>query len=261
MWAELWRYRAFIRGTVRREFATRYRSSLLGGVWAVLVPLTWVVVYSVVLGRVMRVRLPGGDGALSYGFFVCAGVVTWTMFSELINRSVAAFVEQASLLKNARFPRASLPVIVWLSATAHFAIACAVLLLALLAAGRLPGWPLLALVPLVAVQQAIGLGIGLALGVLNVFVRDVAHFAGIALALWFWLTPIVYPLEVVTGGAHRLIALNPITPLVLGYQRVLIHGAWPDWGALALPALFAAAAMAAGLAIFHRLSPEMADNL
>lgn len=246
---------------VRREFQARYLNSVLGSAWALIAPLSTILIYTVIFGRIMHARLAGVDDNLGYGIFLCAGVTTWGMFTEVIQRSISIFIEHANLLKKMSFPRATLPLIVLLSAAVNFAIVFGLLLLFLAATGRFPGWPLVAFLPLLMVQQALALGLGVALGVVNVFFRDVAHAVTVLLQLWFWLTPIVYPQQIVGESVQRLLALNPLTRVVLAYQGILLRGTWPDWSQLLLPALCAAAALVVGATAFHRLSGEMVDCL
>lgn len=261
MLRNLWRYRSFVLGMASREFRARYLGSALGSVWAVLHPLTLVFVYTVIFGHLMRSRLPGVDDAVGYGVFLCAGIFTWAAFTEILQRSVTVFLENGNLLKKMSFPRAALPAIVLLSALVNFAIVFGVLLLVLLALGRFPGWPVLGLLPLLVVQQSIALGLGTALGVVNVFFRDVAHLLAIGLQLWFWFTPIVYPLGILSERMQALVRLNPMTDIVAGYQGILLHGSWPTWH-LYLPQLvLAVLALLLGRALFRRLSGELADHL
>lgn len=257
----LWRYRSFILGMARREFQARYLGSVLGSLWAILNPLTMIFIYTVVFGQVMRARVPGVDDGLGYGVFLCAGVLTWGMFTEILQRTVNVFLEQANLLKKMNFPRASLPAIVLLSAVINFAIVFGILLLFLILAGRFPGWALLGFVPLLALQQSLALGLGVALGVMNVFFRDVGHVVGIALQLWFWFTPIVYPAKVLGERARALVALNPMTGLALGYQDILLRGEWPHWGEYWPQLVLALAALAFGRVAFRRFAGEMPDYL
>jgi lipopolysaccharide transport system permease protein len=119
----------------------------------------------------------------------------------------------------------------------------------------------LALLPFLVVQQSLAVGLGVALGVVNVFFRDVAHAVAVLLQLWFWLTPIVYPQQIVGESVQRLLGLNPLTHVVLAYQEIVLRGAWPDWSQLLLPGVCAAAALAVGVTAFQRLSSEMVDCL
>jgi lipopolysaccharide transport system permease protein len=261
MVANLWRYRSFIFGMVKREFQARYLNSLLGSVWAVLNPLATILIYVLIFGRVMKTRLAGGDDPLAYGIFLCAGVLTWGMFTETINRCVTIFIEQANLLKKMSFPRATLPAIVLVSALLNFAIVFAVLLCFLAFFGRFPGASLVALIPLIALQQGMALGLGVTLGVVNVFFRDVGHVVAIGLQLWFWFTPIVYPLAILGERTRELVALNPLTPVVGAYQAIVIGGHWPQWSDLWFQAALALLALAFARLAFRRLAGEMVDYL
>lgn len=257
----LWRYRGFVLGMVKREFQAKYLNSLLGSAWAILGPLGLVVMYMVVFGRLMQGRLSGADDALAYGIFLCAGVMTWGMFAEVIHRCLTVFIEQANLLKKMSFPTATLPVVVLLSAGVNFSIIFGLLLLVLAILGRFPGGPLLAMLLLLFVQQAFALGLGVALGVLNVFFRDVTHVVAIVLQFWFWFTPIVYPQQILSERIQQLLAWNPLTHLIIGYQQIVLRGQWPGWSPFVLPTVCAATALGVGTIVFRRLSGEMVDYL
>jgi len=261
MLRNLWRYRSFVLGMASREFRARYLGSALGSVWAVIHPLTLVFIYTVIFGHLMRSRLPGVDDAVGYGIFLCAGIFTWSAFTEILQRSVAVFLENGNLLKKMSFPRATLPAIVLLSALVNFAIVFGILLLILLVMGRFPGWAVLGLLPLLLLQQSLALGLGIALGVVNVFFRDVAHLLSIVLQLWFWFTPIVYPVSILGERVQALVHLNPMTDIVAGYQGILLHGTWPAWHAYLPQLVLAAGALLLGRALFRRLSGELADQL
>ena len=101
----LWSYRGFILGSIKREFQAKYRNSLVGSAWAVFNPLAMIVVYTVVFAEVMRTRLPGVDGTFAYSIFLCAGILTWGLFAEIVGRGQSVFIENANLLKKLNFPR------------------------------------------------------------------------------------------------------------------------------------------------------------
>ena len=258
----LWRYRSFIASMVRREFQVRYLGSVLGAVWSVLNPLAMIFIYTVIFGQVMRAKLPGVADGTSYGIFLCAGLLPWNMFVETLQRCTSVFVDQGNLLKKMAFPRSSLPVIVVASTLVNFAIIFGLLLVVMALIGRLPSLSsLLAILPLLVLQQAIAIGFGVALGVVNVFFRDVGHVVGILLQLWFWFTPIVYPLIILSERLQSLIHLNPMTGLVAGYQGILLYGETPSWVGLLPHVVLALVALSVGRRIFRRLSGDMADAL
>jgi lipopolysaccharide transport system permease protein len=257
----LWRYRGFVAGMVAREFRARYLHSLLGATWAILNPLAMIIIYTVVFARVMRARLPGVDDGLAYSFYLCAGVLPWTFFSELLTRSVSAFVDFGPLLKKVSFPRLTLPVIVALTSAVNFCIVFALFLFVLLLTGRFPGWVMLGFIPLLALQQAFALGLGFLLGALNVFYRDVAHAVGVALQFWFWFTPIVYSTGILPDAAQSLLWLNPMTALVDAYQRMVLRGEWPVWSHFTLHAIGAVLVLGLAVAMVQAVSQELTDEL
>ena len=181
----LWAYRGFILGSVKREFQSKYRNSLLGAAWTILNPLAMIVVYTVIFAQVMRAKLPGVDSTFAYSIYLCAGVLTWGLFAEIAGRAQGIFLEHANLLKKLSFPRLCLPVIVVANASLNFAIVFGLFTAFLLISGNFPGWTYLALLPVLAIQVVFAIGLGISLGVLNVFFRDVGQFFGIVIA---WLT-------------------------------------------------------------------------
>ncbi len=257
----LWAYRGFVLGLVARDFKGRYLGSLLGASWAVLNPVAQILIYTVVFSQVMRARLPNVPDTLAYGLYLCAGMLTWGYFVEVLIRSQTVFLEQASMLKKMSFPRVTLPVYVFLSATINFAIVWGLFMAFLLVTGRWPGWVLIALIPLLLVQQALAVGLGLALGVTNVFFRDVAQAVGVGLQFWFWLTPIVYPLSAVPEVIRNLMVWNPLYGLVESYQRIVVQHRWPDWGHVWPVCVIALVVGLLAETVFRTLGASMVDEL
>jgi lipopolysaccharide transport system permease protein len=120
---------------------------------------------------------------------------------------------------------------------------------------------MLAFLPLLALQQGFALGLGICLGTVNVFFRDVAQAVAVGLQFWFWLTPIIYTLAVLPEAAERLVRLNPLYGPIRAYQQIVLVGEWPSWSVAIVPAITALVALAAGLAVFQRLSGEMVDEI
>lgn len=257
----LWAYRGFILGSVRREFEARYRNSLLGVFWLVLNPLATISVYTLVFSQIMRPRLAGVEGAYAYSIYLCAGVLTWGYFTEVVSRAQNVFIDNANLLKKLSFPRLCLPAIVVLSAALNFVILVLLFLGFLLLAGHFPGGVVLAALPVLLLQTVFSIGLGVTLGVFNVFFRDVGQFFSIALGFWYWLTPIVYPVEILPPGIARWLALNPMTPVIQAYQRIFVSGLPPQWETLAPVAGLALLLSVLGLVLFRRHAGDMVDEL
>jgi lipopolysaccharide transport system permease protein len=105
----LWAYRGFVLGSVQREFQSKYANAILGAVWSLLSPLAMILVYTVIFAEVMRTKMPGSDSTFAYSIYLCAGILTWGLFAEMVGRGQTMFLEQSNLLKKVSFPRICLP--------------------------------------------------------------------------------------------------------------------------------------------------------
>lgn len=261
MLKSLWVYRGFIFGNVRREFQSKYRNSLLGAVWTVINPLAMIVVYTVIFSQLMRAKLPGIDSTFAYSIYLCAGVLTWGLFTEIVNRAQNTFLEHANLIKKISFPRLCLPVTVVANALLNFSIIFGLFSVFLLISGNFPGLVYLALLPVFAILIAFAIGLGISLGVLNVFFRDVGQFFGIVIQFWFWLTPIVYPISILPDSLRPLMSYNPMASIVTACQDILVMGQWPAWQNLLPVTVIAVALCVFGMRLFRKHAGEMVDEL
>ena len=257
----LWAYRGFIIGSVKREFQSKYRNSLLGAAWTVLNPLAMIIVYTVIFSQIMRARLPGINTTFAYSIYLCAGVLTWGLFAEIVNRAQNIFIEHANLMKKLSFPRICLPVIVVATALLNFSIVFGLFSIFLLISGNFPGMIYLALLPVLGILITFAIGLGISLGVLNVFFRDVGQFFGIVLQFWFWATPIVYPISILPESVRSLMSFNPMSHLIGAFQGILVTGQWPAWQSLLPVAIVAIAICVFGIRLFRKHVGEMVDEL
>ena len=258
----LWAYRRFVWSSVLREFNGRYRESLLGAFWSVANPLAMIVIYTVIFGQLMRPTLSGHESTpFGFSIYLCAGVITWSLFAEMLGRLNTVFLEQGNLIKKANFPRICLPAIVAVSALLNFSIVFALYLAFLAIIGHWPGAALLAVVPLLVLQILFTLGLGIFLGTLNVFFRDVGQLTGIVLQFWFWLTPIVYTFSALPEAARNALRYNPVTPLIHAYQTVFLDSAWPDFGSLLPLAALTLLLLLLGATFFLARVGELVDEL
>ena len=257
----IWAYRGFIIGSVKREFQSKYRNSLLGGAWTVINPLAMILIYTVIFSQVMRARLPGVDSTFAYSIYLCAGVLTWGMFAEISGRAQNVFLEHANLIKKLSFPRLCLPVIVVINALLNFSIVFGLFSLFLIVSGNFPGWVFVGIFPLIIILVLFAIGLGITLGVLNVFFRDVGQFFGIFIQFWFWLTPIVYSANTLPEFVRPWLALNPMSSLMSSFQTILVMGQWPNWLTLWPITLLSLLLCAIGYRLFRNHSGEMVDEL
>lgn len=257
----LWAFRGFIFSSVKREFQSKYRNSLLGMAWMIINPLAMIVVYTVIFSQLMRSRLPGVDSTFAYSIYLCAGVFTWGLFAEIVSRAQNVFIENANLIKKLSFPRLCLPIIVVLNAVLNFSIVFGLFVIFLVVSGNFPGWAFLGVFPVLMIQTAFSIGLGMTLGVFNVFFRDIGQLFGIVLQFWFWFTPIVYPANILPKEASWLLAFNPMAIVIEAYQQIFVYGGWPDWPRLIPVLVLAAVLCALGAHLFRRHAGEMVDEL
>src|SRR5262245_5033433 len=170
-----WRYRHFIFSSIKNEFLSRFARSRLGGLWMVIHPLAQVVIFAFILSAVFSAKLPGIANRYAYAVYLMAGTLAWSLFSELVSRSLTVFVDNGNLLKKMMFPRICLPLIVSGSALVNNLLLFVAILAAFALLGHLPGWNVLWLPMLIVLNVMLGAGLGLVLGVFNVFIRDVGQ--------------------------------------------------------------------------------------
>jgi lipopolysaccharide transport system permease protein len=257
----VWKYRGFIGGSVQREFQAKYRNSLLGAAWTVLNPLAMIAVYTLIFSSVMGSRMPGNPSGYAYSIYLCAGLLTWGLFAEITGRGQVVFLENANLIKKLNFPRICLPIIVVLNALVNFAIIFGLFTLFLLASGNFPGWAYLAVLPVLLVQVVFAIGLGMVLGVLNVFFRDVGQFFTIFLQFWFWFTPVVYVANALPPAVADLLRFNPMAAVVAAHQDILLHGQLPHWGSLLPVTVTGLLFCVLGMRLFRKRAGEMVDEL
>lgn len=257
----LWRYRHFIRSAIWNDLRTRFNRSRLGAIWLILQPLAQSAIYALVLSRVLAAKLPGINNRYAYVIYLLAGMLAWSLFSEVITRCLTIFVDNANLMKKIVFPRMCLPLIVSGSALVNNLLLLVTTLVIYMLIGHEPTAAWLWLPVLIAVTLAFSVGLGLVLGVLNVFIRDVAQVMQVILQLWFWLTPIVYMVSVVPGPMKTLLRFNPMYAIVYSYQQTLLWGRTPDIKGLIAVAILSLILLGMALVLFRRSSPDMVDVL
>jgi lipopolysaccharide transport system permease protein len=260
----IWVYRGFVLGSVKREFQSKYRNSLLGAAWTIINPLAMIFVYTVIFSQVMKARLSGMESSFSYSIYLCSGVITWGLFAEITGRSQGMFIDNANMLKKLSFPRIMLPLVTVINALLNFSIIFGLFLLFLIVSGNFPGWPVLAILPVMLVQLLFAIGLGMVIGITNVFFRDVGQFFGVFLQFWFWLTPIVYPASILPDRVKVIMSINPMYPVITAYQQIFVEQSWPQWlqwRALSYTMVAGTLLCWLGFKMFRRHSGEMVDEL
>jgi lipopolysaccharide transport system permease protein len=247
--------------SIKAEFRGRFARSKLGAIWMILNPLAQATIFAVVLSEVLAARLPNIDNKAAYAIYLMAGTAAWGLFSEILTRCTTVFIDYSNTLKKIAFPRLCLPLIVGGSALLNHLLLLAAIVVVFLFFGHFPNsaWLVLPIGMVLIVMLAFGLGI--LLGLLNVFSRDVGQVLGIVMQLWFWFTPIVYTSDTLPKRFARLLEINPMTALVKIYQQALLYGKFPEWNSLLLPFLISSSLFVFSFWIFRRASADLVDAL
>jgi ABC-type polysaccharide/polyol phosphate export permease len=258
----LLKYRRLIWERAVSDLRHRYAGTGMGVVWNVLHPLALIGVYSVVFSTVFPPPAGKEGDRFWYPLYLCSGLLPWLAFAECVTRSAGAFVDNAPYLKKLPIPEPVFVAQAAVSATLGLGITFSLLLAVALATGHRPtAWWLLLPVPLVLLQ-ALGFGVGLLCGTLNVFFRDVGQVLTVALQVVMWTVPIVYLANgVKSPGLLAVLRWHPIMPPLAAVRSLFIDGrppaAWVWVGMVAWPA----AAIAAAGAVFRQLRVEIRDVL
>lgn len=261
MFRSLWNYRNFVFSSIKNEFVVKFSRSKLGSLWILIHPLVQVAIYALVLSNVLAAKLPGIDNNYAYAIYLMAGTLAWSLFTEVVNRCLGVFLEHGNLLKKIMFPRITLPAIVAGSSLINNLILAAAILVVFGILGHSLSWTTLWLLPLTFLVLAFAMGIGLVMGVLNVFIRDFGQIVPIVLQVLFWFTPIVYPSNILPEWLKSYLAFNPLYPVVTAYHEVLVYGRTPALDSLLGISLSSLLLLGLGLFMFRRANAEMVDAL
>lgn len=252
---ELWDHRDLFALLTWRDIKVRYQQTVFGALWAILQPVLLMVVFAVFLGRLTDVPSQG----MPYPLFAYCGLVPWTFFAQGMAGSASSLVENERLVTKVYFPRLLVPAAAAASYILDFAIGHVLMVVLLFHYGVEPRASML-LVPVLAAGVFLAIvSYGVGLAALNVRYRDVRYAIPFTLQLLLFLTPVVYPARLVSGGWRYLYALNPMAGLVDLYRWSILGTEHLPGSVLAVSGLTAGALLVAGVAYFQRVERSFAD--
>lgn len=253
---ELYRHRTLLGALVLRDLKVRYRGSVLGYLWTLANPLLLLAVYDLVFTRYTQ-----AVDLADYPLFLFVGLLPWLWLAGSISVGANAIVGGSSLITRVCIPPQVLPAVTVVSTLVNFALALPVALVAAWVVGRPPGSALALLPVAVALELVFLYAVVLALATLTVRFRDVSFLVQSGLAMWFFLTPVAYPLASVPEAHRGLVLANPATPILLAFQEILFFGQAPSVGTLAAGAAWALAGLVAGVRLFEAMRDGLAEEI
>ena len=250
---ELIRFRNLVGHLVAKELKVRYRGSILGFLWTFLNPLMLLSVYALVFSVYMRVEMEG------YAAFMFTGLLPWIWVHQSLIYGTNAITESESLVTKVTFPLQVMPTVKVAAALINYLLGLPVLFIFLILKGVALSWTILLLPLVLAAAWVFVWGLALLLATANVFFRDVQYIMANLLTLWFFVTPILYPLDLVPERFRFLIQLNPLTLLMAAFQDIFFYGRPPDWPGLALLGLIGLIIAVLGMIVFDRYKESFAE--
>jgi lipopolysaccharide transport system permease protein len=254
---ELWRYRELALTFVWRDLKVRYKQTLIGVLWAILQPFTWMVIFTLIFGRYADFPSDG----LPYPVFVYSALLPWTYFASSLSGASASITGSASLVSKVYFPRILLPLGSITTPAVDFVMAFSVLI-GMILYFNIPVTVAAVLLPLFLLLAAVtALGFGLLFAVANVRYRDVPIAIPFVISIWMWLSAVVYPVSDLQEKYQWILSLNPIATVVTGFRWSLLGSPPPTTSSVIVSTAVAIGVLLVGIAVFRSAEPRFADTI
>jgi lipopolysaccharide transport system permease protein len=249
-------YRELLYQMTRRDLLLRYKQTIMGIGWAVLMPLTNTAVFSVIFMRVVAL-----DVGVPYPLFAYTGLAAWNFFASSTRFAVNSLTSNPQLVSKVYFPREVFPFSAVIVSLADFCVSGVVIAALMAYYGVVPGLTALLVPVVMVVQLLLTAGCALLLAVGNLFFRDVKYLFEVVISISMFATSAVYPVDKVGGKLGALIAANPITIILDAYRDLLLYNRLPALGPFAATAVFAVVFFGWAWFVFHRAEYNFAENL
>lgn len=253
---ELYQYREMLKNLINRELRTRYKASVIGFLWTFINPLIMLVVYTVFFSIISR-----GSAIQPYSIFLFCALLPWLYFQTGIQTSTMSIVGNANLVKKVYFPNELLPISAVMASLVNYLLGLLILIPAEFMFGTHMNFSLIYFIPIVAIQSILILGFSFWLSALNVFFRDIEHIVGVIFTAWFYITPVMYQMELIPLEYRGIYMMNPMTPIILAYRDIFFYGRNPNTRSLVEVLLLGSLLMISGLVIFRKMRKRFAEEL
>jgi lipopolysaccharide transport system permease protein len=253
---ELWQYRELFYIFSWRDIKLRYKQTVLGVVWVVFQPLVTTGIFSLFFGKIAKIPSDG----LPYPLFVLTGLIIWNFFSNGLTNASNSLVANQSMLQKVYFPRIIIPISSIITAGFDFLISLVVLALACIYFGVFPSLTIIFMLPLLLLILFIAtVGLGMLAASMNVKYRDIRYALPFFIQISLFLSPVIYPLSAIYDYRKYLIALNPLSGIIVNFRQLFIPGASIDFLLLGVSAAVSVAIFVIGLAYFRKTEYVFAD--
>lgn len=252
---EIYDYRQMLESMVLTDLRTRYKGSFLGFFWTLLNPLLMLIVYSVVFKYVVKINIE------HYTAFLYTGLISWFLFNQSLISGAGIVIRNAGLVKKIYFPKEILPLSVVIGGSVNYLLSLVTLFPVLFFYKIDIGWPLLMFPVLLGIYLIFTLALTLIVSSLNVYFRDIEHMLGIILMAWFYLTPIIFPSDMIPKKISFLFDYNPMKVIIEGFQNIFFYNKMPQLYNLSVVALISFFLLLLGYKVFSKLSRNFAEEI
>lgn len=252
----LYKHRSYIWRTALADVRTRYAGSGLGPFWNILQPLALIIIFTIVFSTIMKRE---GTLGVHYTIYLCSALLPWIAFGECLTRGTNSFIANAIYLRKLPIPEQVFVAQAAVSTCISLSISFTLLIVLSIMLGHLPSWHWLLLPLPLGLFIAMAFGIGMMLGTLNAFIRDIGQIVPIIVQIGFWSYPIVYVERFLPEGIQKILPFNPVYPFLHSIRDLFVERAIPDplmWG---LMLFWTGLAGALGYLVLRRLRPELRD--
>ena len=262
-WREVWRYRDMFVLFVERNFRTAYKQTILGPLWFIITPVLSVFVYVAVFGGIANIPTDGVPAVLFY----LLGIAVWSYFASCLNATSHSFVTNADIFGKVYFPRIIMPLVAVTTNLLSFAIQLAIFAVfyvyyACTGANLQIHWQIVLFPLLVVLLALMAVGFGMIFSSMTTKYRDLQIMQAKIISLWVYITPVIYPLSMVTNEKlHMAMSLNPVTPVMEAIKYSLLGQGQFSWLWLAYSAAFTAVLLIFGLMLFNKVQKSFMDTV
>ena len=252
---ELYNYREMIYNLVKKDLRGRYKGSVLGFLWTFINPLLQLAVYTMVFSTIMRVNVD------KFYMYLFIALIPWIFFTTSVLSGTISIIQNKDLIKKIYFPRIIIPISTVLATFMNMIFSMAVVILALFISGIGISYYILLLPIIMILEFFLVLGMVFLFSSLNVFFRDIEYILSIIMMIWFYMTPIVYTVEMIPEKYKTLFYLNPMTNIVIFYRDILFYKRMPSFGFMGGVFLYSLAMIVIGFFVFQKLQKNFVEEL
>lgn len=243
-----------------REIKSRYKQSIMGYFWVILNPFFQIIIMSLVFSTIMRIPTYASAN-IPYIIFLYVALLPWSLFANSLSSATGSIVGNANLITKVYFPRSILLLSTILAKIVDFIFASTILIIFLIIYQIPVNLNVFWFIPIFVIQLILTFGLSFFLSASNLIYRDVQYLLNLIISLWFYLTPIVYPTEIVPDKLKILFKLNPMSVLINAYRQVILAGKIPNLSSLAIAFLVSVLTFLLGFAYFKKQEKTFADNV